>query len=90
MKKIITLAAIVSVLLAFTACTANNTDDGKAKSGAMPSAGSAVNDVLDGAENVVDDMTGSNNNGSNTNDDNNKTHENNPDNTVENQTNTNN
>ncbi len=84
MKKIITLVAALSVLLTFTACSSNRGTDGKNDGGMMQDAGNAVNDVLDGAENVVDDMTGSNkndtNSGQQTNNNNNKTHENNADN----------
>ncbi len=56
MKKILAIVMTASLLLAVTACSTN----GKSNTGGVAEdAGNAVNDVLNGAEDVVDDVTGS-------------------------------
>lgn len=71
MKKIITLLVTLSMMFAFTACSSKNSNADKGNDGIVQDAGNAVNDALDGAENVVDDVTGSDKNNNNSNDNNN-------------------
>ncbi len=70
MKKVIALIVGLMLILSFTACSSGSSNADKGNDGIIEDAGNAVNDTLDGAENVVDDITGSNNgntaNGTNT------------------------
>ena len=68
MKKILSVLVGIVMMLSFASCTRNNTNADRGNDGMIEDAGNAVNDVLDGAENVVDDVTGSN--GGNNNQDN--------------------
>ena len=68
MKKILSVLVGIVMMLSFASCTRNNTNADRGNDGIIDDAGNAVNDVLDGAENVVDDVTGSN--GGNNNQDN--------------------
>lgn len=68
MKKILSVLVGIVMMLSFASCTRNNTNADRGSDGIIDDAGNAVNDVLDGAENVVDDVTGSN--GGNNNQDN--------------------
>ena len=68
MKKILSVLVGIVMVLSFASCTRNNTNADRGSDGIIDDAGNAVNDVLDGAENVVDDVTGSN--GGNNNQDN--------------------
>ncbi len=60
MKKILSVLVGIIMVLSFASCTRNNTNADRGNDGMVDDAGNAVNDVLDGAENVVDDVTGSN------------------------------
>lgn len=71
MKKIFTLLVSLAMVFAFTACSSNGGNADKGNDGMIQDAGDAVNDALDGAENVVDDVTGSDNNNNNNTDTNN-------------------
>ena len=68
MKKILSVLVGIVMMLSFASCTRNNTNADRGNDGMIEDAGNAVNDVLDGAENVDDDVTGSN--GGNNNQDN--------------------
>ena len=59
MKRVIALILGLMLVLSFAACSSNNGNADKGNDGIIEDAGNAVNDVLDGAENVVDDVTGS-------------------------------
>ena len=65
MKKIVTLLLGLTLLFSFTACSRNNGNADKGTDGIIEDAGNAANDVLNGAENAIDDVTGSNNNNNN-------------------------
>ena len=59
MKKILSVLIGVMMLVSFASCSRDNSNADKGDDGIIDDAGNAVNDVLDGAENVVDDVTGS-------------------------------
>ena len=59
MKRVITLILGLMLVFSFVACSSNNGNADNGSDGIIEDAGNAVNDVLDGAENVVDDVTGS-------------------------------
>ena len=72
MKKILSVLVGIVMVLSFASCTRNNTNADRGNDGMIEDAGNAVNDVLDGAENVVDDVTGSNGGNNNENNTNNQ------------------
>ena len=72
MKKILSVLVGIVMMLSFASCTRNNTNADRGNDGMIEDAGNAVNDVLDGAENVVDDVTGSNGGNNNENNTNNQ------------------
>ena len=61
MKKVITLIVGLMLMFSFVACSSNSGNADKGNDGVIEDMGNAVNDTLDGAQNVVDDVTGSDN-----------------------------
>lgn len=61
MKKLVTLLVGIMMVFAFTACSSERGNTDKGNDGIIEDAGNAVNDALNGAENVIDDVTGSDN-----------------------------
>ena len=59
MKKIFAVLMGLMILLSSTACSRDTSNADKGDDGMIEDAGNAVDEVLDGAENVVDDVTGS-------------------------------
>ena len=59
MKRVITLILGLMLVFSFAACSSNSGNADKGDDGIIEDAGNAVNDVLDGTENAVDDITGS-------------------------------
>jgi len=70
MKKVLSVLVGVAMLVCLVSCSRDKSNADKGNDGIIEDAGNAVDDALDGAENVVDDMTGSDggNNHDNTND----------------------
>lgn len=67
MKKLLTLMLSALMLMGCVACSKNTGNADKGNDGIIEDAGKSTNDVLNGAEDVVDDVTGSDNGGNHSN-----------------------